>query len=81
MTASEDGGGLDEALEIVHRTGPEFGAGLSNHAPMAAEALSVLGHGERAVGWVERYRGRLDDPPRGVHVVPLGKRARRLGIY
>lgn len=60
------GGALDEALEIVHRTGPEFGAGLSNHAPMAAEALSVLGRGERAVGWVERYSGRLDDPSRGL---------------
>ena len=60
------GGPLDEALEIVHRTGPEFGPGLSNHAPMAAEALSVLGCGERAVGWVERYRTRLDEPPRGL---------------
>ena len=60
------GGPLDEALEIVHRTGPEFGPGLSNHAPMAAEALAVLGRGERAVGWVERYRTRLDEPPRGL---------------
>ena len=60
------GGPLDEALEIVHRTGPEFGPGLSNHAPMAAEALAVLGCGERAVRWVERYRTRLDAPPRGL---------------
>lgn len=64
--AGAAGGPLDEALEIVHRTGPEFGPGLSNHAPMAAEALGVLGRGERAVGWVERYSERLDDPPRGL---------------
>ena len=64
--AGHSAGALDEALEIVHRTGPEFGPGLSNHAPMAAETLSVLERGDRAVGWVERYSAHLDDPPRGL---------------
>ena len=34
---------LDDALEVLCDTGPEFGPGLSNHGPMAAEALYTLG--------------------------------------
>ena len=34
---------LDEALERLARKGPEYGGGLSNHGPMAAEALVALG--------------------------------------
>jgi hypothetical protein len=54
---------LDEALAMLADRGPEFGGGLSNHGPMAAEALCAMGRGERAVAWVERYRLRLEPPP------------------
>ena len=35
-------GEIDEALEMLEGTGPEFTGGLSNHGPMAAEALVAL---------------------------------------
>ncbi len=54
---------IDEALEMLAHTGPEFGGGLSNHGPMASEALLVLGRGEAVVQWLERYRRRLQDEP------------------
>jgi hypothetical protein len=54
---------LDEALEILEDTGPEFAGGLSNHGPMAAEALVTLGRDNAVVPWVERYRRRLQEHP------------------
>ena len=34
---------MDEVLEILSDTGPEYGDnGLANHGPMAAEALVVM---------------------------------------
>jgi hypothetical protein len=36
-------GVLDEAYERLHRTGPEFEGWLSNHGPMASEALVRMG--------------------------------------
>ena len=30
---------IDQALDILRDTAPEYGNGFSNHAPMAAEAL------------------------------------------
>lgn len=60
---------IDEALEILEGFGPEYGGGLSNHAPMAAEALVALGRPDAVLPWVERYRGRLREPPRPVNAV------------
>lgn len=58
---------LDEALEMLQDTGPEFAddeeGGLSNHGPMAAEALCTLGRDDEVLGWVERYRPRLQEHP------------------
>ncbi len=54
---------IDEALEVLDGTGPEFGGGLSNHGPMAAEALFALGRGDMVIPWVERYKRRLQDHP------------------
>ena len=34
---------LDQALDLLRETGPEFGAGYSNHGPMATEALVTSG--------------------------------------
>ncbi|MFI6502623.1 questin oxidase family protein [Nonomuraea typhae] len=52
---------LDEALERFARTGPEFGGGLSNHGPMAAEALVRLGHADAVPRWVGAYLPKLED--------------------
>ena len=50
---------LDEALRMLQDTEPESRQGLSTHAPMVAEALCMLGRGERALSWVAAYRGPL----------------------
>jgi hypothetical protein len=54
---------MDEVLDILHHTGPEFGGGLANHGPMAAEAMLALGRPEAVLSWVERYKSRLQDRP------------------
>ena len=54
---------IDEALEMLEDTGPEFAGGLANHGPMAAEALFALGREQAAVPWVEQYRRRLQGHP------------------
>jgi hypothetical protein len=57
---------LDEAYERFHATGPEFDGGLSNHGPMAVEAMVRHGH-ERAVhAWIDWYQQRLEELPRGL---------------
>lgn len=53
---------MDEALAILEGTGPEYGGGLSNHGPMAAEALFVLGRPDAALPWTEGYKKRLQGP-------------------
>ncbi|NES14509.1 MULTISPECIES: questin oxidase family protein [Micromonospora] len=60
---------LDEAYERLHRTGPEFEGWLSNHGPMAVEALVRHGHGDRVHRWLDDYLPRLDDLPRGLRPV------------
>jgi questin oxidase-like protein len=54
---------MDDALDILHRTGPKFGGGLANHGPMAAEAMLALGRPDAVLPWVERYKSRLQDRP------------------
>lgn len=49
-------GALDEALEILKNIGFEYGGRLSNHGPMAVEALSVLGRGEAGLSGSSAYR-------------------------
>ena len=55
---------IDEILERFASCGAEFRGGLSNHGPMAADALIALGRGEAVAAWVERYITRLDGPAR-----------------
>jgi hypothetical protein len=57
-------GVLDEGLSRIAATGPEFGGGLSNHAPMAAEALVRLGRSDAVEHWLDDYLRRLDEPPK-----------------
>jgi len=54
---------LDEAYERMHRTGPEFDGWLSNHGPMAADAILRMGHGPELDRWLQDYAGRLDAAP------------------
>ena len=46
-------GEIDEALELLEGTGPEYSGGLANHGPMAAEALIALSRPEAVVPWVK----------------------------
>lgn len=54
---------IDEAYAIFARTGPEFGGGLSNHGPMAAEALAAMRRPDAIVPWAHRYAKRLEAHP------------------
>lgn len=54
---------LDEIYEQLHTKGPEFEGWLSNHGPMAADALIRLGRGQDAPGWVRGYVRRLEPMP------------------
>jgi hypothetical protein len=58
-------GVLDEAYERLHRTGPEFNGYLSNHGPMASEALVQLGLDEHVHRWLDGYTGKLEQRPAG----------------
>ncbi len=58
-----DGDVLDETYTRMRATGPEFGGWLSNHGPMAADALIRLGCGEEVEAWVDGYAPRLDEAP------------------
>ncbi len=52
-------GVIDEALDALAGFGPELRNGLTNHAPMAAEALCAMGRTDAVMPWVEKYRKRL----------------------
>ena len=73
---------IDEVLDILHRTGDVIN-GNFNHGPMVAESLHVLGRGDEAIPWVERYKTRLQGHPEAHHPISredwreaLGKRRR-----
>ena len=54
---------LDEALEMLAPYAASFSGGLSNHGPMAAEALVALGRPDAVVPWIEHYVKRLEARP------------------
>jgi hypothetical protein len=54
---------LDESLSRLATTGPEFHGGLSNHGPMAAEALVRLGRADDLEPWLDGYIQRLEGVP------------------
>jgi hypothetical protein len=62
---------LDEALQRLRDTGPERDGWLSNHAPMAVEALTHNGRGSMVHAWIDGYRDRLEEAPRGIS--PIGR--------
>jgi hypothetical protein len=60
---------LDDVLDRFASTGPEFGPGLSNHGPMAAEALVTLGRSDAIGAWSAWYAGRLAEHPQARNAV------------
>jgi hypothetical protein len=60
---------LDEALAILHHTGPDLSNGNSNHGPMVAEALCVLGRPGSVIPWIEAYKDRFQDRSQPRHPV------------
>ncbi|NEE56540.1 questin oxidase family protein, partial [Streptomyces sp. SID8455] len=50
-------------MERIHLSGPERDGWLSNHAPMAVEALVRRGQARTAHRWLDNYRDRLEDMP------------------
>jgi hypothetical protein len=69
---------LDEALERFHATHPEYASGLSNHGPMAAEALGEIGHPALRMAFVDRYAPRLVPLAAG-RVIPADEQPAALG--
>ena len=64
-------GTLDEAYQRLHVTGPEFDGWLSNHGPMAAEAMVRRGYAGNVQRWLDVYIRRLEEFPRGT--APIGE--------
>lgn len=62
-TGDEMTGILDEALERLHTTGPERDGWLTNHAPMAVEALVRNGQAPTVHRWLDRYAHKLEELP------------------
>ena len=62
---------LDDALEAISRTAPDFENGNTNHAPMVAETLVALGREEMVLGWVDAYRRDLGTQDRPSERPPL----------
>lgn len=74
-TPSDTSGTLDEALERLHAFGPERDGWLSNHGPMAVEALVRHGGAPQVHRWLDQYREKLEDmPDRVAEVTPSGWR-------
>jgi hypothetical protein len=69
---------LDEALERFHAAQPEYAWGLSNHGPMAAEALGRIGHAALRMAFVDRYAPRLAPLAPG-RPIPSGEQTAALG--
>lgn len=54
---------LDEPLLRFHSSGPEFGGWLSNHGPMAGDALLRISGDVDAEAWAALYERRLEPAP------------------
>ncbi|MEV7191046.1 questin oxidase family protein [Streptomyces sp. NPDC093510] len=60
---------LDEALQRLHTSGPERLGRLTNHAPMAVEALAAHGQAGAVHRWLDLYAPRLEEFPAPVERV------------
>ncbi|OIJ87897.1 questin oxidase family protein [Streptomyces colonosanans] len=62
-------GTLDEALQRLHNSGPERLGRLTNHAPMAVEALAAHGQARWVHRWLDLYARKLEEFPSGIEPV------------
>lgn len=69
----------DDALERFHRVDLEYGEGLANHGPMAAEALESLGHHALIPALVDVYVPRLSEALDGGRPLHAGEVETSLG--
>src|SRR5262249_52984129 len=70
---------LDQALASMADVGPDLRNGMSNHAPMAIEALCTMGR-EDAVGRsLDRYRALLAPRPPRARPIAAGEWRTALG--
>ncbi len=58
-----DDSAMEAALEFLAPYGPDLSNGMTNHAPMAAEALCALGRGDAVMPWLDKYRKLLMPRP------------------
>ncbi|WP_075660824.1 questin oxidase family protein [Streptomyces acidiscabies] len=70
---------LDEALERLHGSGPERLGRLTNHAPMAVEALAARGRAGAVHRWLDLYASRLEEFPSAVAAVTVDNWRTALG--
>ncbi|MFF1412144.1 questin oxidase family protein [Streptomyces sp. NPDC058289] len=70
---------LDEALQRLHGSGPERLGRLTNHAPMAVEALSVHGQAGSVHRWLDLYARKLEEFPSRVEPVTAANWQAALG--
>ncbi|MFF0434382.1 questin oxidase family protein [Streptomyces sp. NPDC004327] len=78
-TGTDTTGTLDEALQRLHAHGPERLGRLTNHAPMAVEALASHGQARAVHRWLDRYAPRLEDFPAAVAPVTAADWREALG--
>jgi hypothetical protein len=54
---------FDEALESIVVASPDLRNGLTNHAPMAIEALCAMGRDDAVIPWLDNYRAGMQPWP------------------
>ncbi|EGX57691.1 hypothetical protein SZN_21596 [Streptomyces zinciresistens K42] len=79
MSGTDGNGTLDEALERLHTTGPEYRGRLSNHGPMVVEALVRRGRSADVHRWLDGYRRRLQGMPERTEAVTRANWREALG--
>jgi hypothetical protein len=70
---------LDSALDALAAFGPDLQNGLTNHAPMAAEALCALSRPASVPAWIERYHSGLAPRPPAIGRIRRADWASALG--
>lgn len=68
---------LDDALDRFQARSFEYAGGLSNHGPMAVEALAELGHAALIPGFVDVYEPRLPPAEEGEWIAPAERATAR----
>lgn len=70
---------LDAALARLATASGELRNGLTNHAPMVAEAFCALGRGADAASWLDRYAAHLMPLPNAQRTLAAGDWRATLG--